>query len=111
MSLVGYARISTAEQNFALQLDALAAAGAQRIFEDRGVSGTKAERPGLTEALRYLRGGDTLVVWKLDRLGRSMTHLLQTVAELAWASARLPRPSTPQHPRAGSSSTSSHTAS
>jgi DNA invertase Pin-like site-specific DNA recombinase len=82
MSLVGYARISTAEQNLALQIDALSAAGAARVFEDRGVSGTKAERPGLTEALRYLRGGDTLVVWKLDRLGRSMTHLLQTVAEL-----------------------------
>ena len=82
MSLIGYARISTADQNLALQLDALAAAGTTRVFEDRGVSGTKAERPGLTEALRYLREGDTLVVWKLDRLGRSMTHLLQTVADL-----------------------------
>ena len=82
MSLVGYARISTAEQNLALQLDALAAAGTTRVFEDRGVSGAKTERPGLGEALRYLREGDTLVVWKLDRLGRSMTHLLQTVADL-----------------------------
>ncbi len=82
MSLIGYARISTAEQSLALQLDALAAAGTTRVFEDRGVSGAKAERPGLTEALRYLREGDTLVVWKLDRLGRSMTHLLQTVADL-----------------------------
>ena len=82
MALVGYARISTAEQNLALQRDALAAAGAARVFEDRGVSGAKTERPGLDEALRYLREGDTLVVWKLDRLGRSMTHLLAVVADL-----------------------------
>ena len=82
MALVGYARISTAEQNLALQLGALTAAGAIRVFEDRGVSGAKAERPGLSEALRYLREGDTLVVWKLDRLGRSMTHLLAVVADL-----------------------------
>ena len=82
MALIGYARISTTEQDLALQLDALSAAGAARVFEDRGVSGAKAERPRLGEALRYLRAGDTLVVWKLDRLGRSMTHLLQTVAEL-----------------------------
>ena len=53
-----------------------------RVFEDRGVSGAKTERPGLTEALAYLREGDTLVVWKLDRLGRSMTHLLKSVTEL-----------------------------
>ena len=82
MALVGYARISTAEQSLALQLDALGAAGAARVFEDRGVSGARAERPGLAEALRYLREGDTLVVWKLDRLGRSMTHLLAVVADL-----------------------------
>ena len=82
MPLIGYARISTAEQNLALQLDALHAAGATRVFEDRGVSGARAERPGLTAALSYVRDGDTLVVWKLDRLGRSMTHLLQTVTDL-----------------------------
>lgn len=82
MSLIGYARVSTSEQDLALQLDTLKAAGATRIFEDRGVSGAKAERPGLTAALSFLREGDTLVVWKLDRLGRSMTHLLQVVAEL-----------------------------
>lgn len=82
MSLIGYARVSTSEQDIALQLDALRAAGATRIFEDRGVSGAKVERPGLNGALSFLREGDTLVVWKLDRLGRSMTHLLQTVAEL-----------------------------
>ena len=82
MALVGYARISTAEQSLALQLDALSAAGATRVFEDRGVSGAKAERPGLADAMAYLREGDTLVVWKLDRLGRSMTHLLAVVADL-----------------------------
>ena len=82
MSLVGYIRVSTAEQDPALQRDALAAAGVDRVFENLGVSGAKAERPGLGEALRYLRAGDTLVVWKLDRLGRSMTHLLQVVADL-----------------------------
>ena len=82
MSLIGYARVSTAEQNLALQLDALAAAGAGRVFEDRGVSGARTERPGLDEALRYLREGNTLMVWKLDRLGRSMTHLLAVVSDL-----------------------------
>ena len=82
MLLIGYARISTAEQDLSLQLDALHGAGATRVFEDRGVSGARAERPGLTAALSYLRDGDTLVVWKLDRLGRSMTHLLQTVTDL-----------------------------
>ena len=82
MSLIGYARISTVEQNLALQRDALAAAGVERTFEDRGVSGAKTERPGLDAALRYLRADDTLVVWKLDRLGRSMSHLLQVVGDL-----------------------------
>lgn len=82
MTLIGYARVSTTEQDLALQLDALRAAGATRIFEDRGVSGAKTERPGLNAALSFLRDGDTLVVWKLDRLGRSMTHLLQTVSDL-----------------------------
>lgn len=82
MPLIGYARVSTAEQDLALQLDALHSAGTTRIFEDRGVSGAKTERPGLNAALSFLRDGDTLVVWKLDRLGRSMTHLLQTVTDL-----------------------------
>lgn len=82
MTLIGYARVSTLDQDPALQLDALRMAGVLRVFEDRGVSGTRAERPGLAEALAYLRAGDTFVVWKLDRLGRSMTHLLGTVAEL-----------------------------
>ena len=82
MSLIGYARVSTSEQDLALQLDALHTAGAARVFEDRGVSGAKTDRPGLSQALAFLRDGDTLVVWKLDRLGRSMTHLLAAVADL-----------------------------
>ena len=82
MAAIGYARVSTTDQDPALQLDALRGAGVTRVFEDRGVSGAKTERPGLSEALAFLREGDTLVVWRLDRLGRSMKHLLETVAEL-----------------------------
>lgn len=78
MALIGYARVSTADQNPALQLDALTAAGCERLFEDR-VSGTTTERPSLTEAVSYARKGDVLVVWKLDRLGRSLAHLIETV--------------------------------
>lgn len=65
MTRVGYARVSTSEQDLALQYDALVAAKCDRIFEDRA-SGAKTDRPGLSEALAYLRDGDTLVVWKLD---------------------------------------------
>ena len=71
MTLIGYARVSTNDQDVALQLDALRDTGVARALEDRGVSGAKAERPGLNEALAYLHEGDTLVVWRLDRLGRS----------------------------------------
>ena len=82
MALIGYARVSTSDQDSALQLDALQNAGANRVFEDAGVSGVKTKRPGLDEALSFLRDGDTLVVWRLDRLGRSMKHLLETIALL-----------------------------
>jgi len=81
MTLIGYARVSTAEQNLELQKDALAKTGCEEVFEDH-VSGAKTERPGLAEALRFARHGDTLVVWKLDRLGRSMAHLIETVRKL-----------------------------
>lgn len=81
MALVGYARVSTAEQNLDLQRNALTGAGCEDVFEDRA-SGAKAERPGLAAALGHLRRGDTLVVWKLDRLGRSMAHLIETVRKL-----------------------------
>jgi DNA invertase Pin-like site-specific DNA recombinase len=81
MPLVGYARVSTAGQDLALQSDALAAAGCARVFRDTA-SGAKAERPGLTEALAWVRDGDVLTVWKLDRLGRSLQHLIETVTAL-----------------------------
>ncbi len=80
--LIGYARISTTDQTLALQKDALEKAGCEKIFTD-AVSGTKAERKGLSEALSQLRSGDTLVVWRLDRLGRSLRHLIDTVTKLA----------------------------
>src|SRR3954463_4647074 len=81
MTLVGYARVSTLDQDPALQLDALAAAGCTKIFDDRA-SGARADRPGLQRALDYVLEGDVLVVWKLDRLGRSLPHLIETVAAL-----------------------------
>lgn len=79
---IGYARVSTEEQNLDLQRHALKAAGCERIFEDHGVSGAATERPGLDKALRSLREGDVLVVWKLDRLGRSLHHLIEVVTTL-----------------------------
>ena len=82
MALIGYARVSTADQNPDLQRDALAAAGCARVFEDEA-SGARADRPGLGQALDYVRDGDILVVWKLDRLGRSLPHLIETVGSLA----------------------------
>jgi DNA invertase Pin-like site-specific DNA recombinase len=82
MALVGYARVSTLEQDPALQRDALTAAGCAKLFEDRA-SGARADRPGLGHALAFLREGDVLVVWKLDRLGRSLAHLVETVGGLA----------------------------
>lgn len=78
---IGYARVSTDEQNLDLQRRALVAAGVGRMFEDR-VSGLAVKRPGLDEALISLGEGDTLVVWRLDRLGRSLPHLIGVVQTL-----------------------------
>ena len=80
--LIGYARVSTGEQQLDLQLDALTRAGCHSIYHDHGVSGAKAARPGLDEALGVLCEGDTLVVYKLDRLGRSVLHLADLVTRL-----------------------------
>ena len=79
--LIGYARVSTYEQTLDLQQDALTTAGCDRIFTDT-VSGAKTERKGLEEALSYVRPGDSLVVWRLDRLGRSLPHLITTLTAL-----------------------------
>jgi len=79
--LIGYARVSTLDQHLDLQIDALSKAGCSRLFEDK-MSGSRAERPGLAKALEMLREGDTLVVWKLDRLGRSVKHLVDLVGQL-----------------------------
>ena len=79
--LIGYARVSTLDQNLALQRDALAEAGCGKIFTEQ-MSGAVADRPALHDALEYARSGDTLVVWKLDRLARSMKQLIETVEQL-----------------------------
>ncbi|HFK7119107.1 TPA: recombinase family protein, partial [Escherichia coli] len=79
--LIGYVRVSTNDQNTDLQRNALNCVGCELIFEDK-ISGTKSERPGLKKLLRTLSAGDTLVVWKLDRLGRSMRHLVTLIEEL-----------------------------
>ncbi len=79
--LIGYARVSTVDQKLDLQDDALTRAGCERIFTDTG-GGAGAERAGLEQALAFVRAGDTLVVWKLDRLGRSLRHLIETLAAL-----------------------------
>ncbi|WP_353846923.1 recombinase family protein [Pantoea sp.] len=79
--LIGYARVSTQDQNLELQREALSKAGCKKVFEDK-VSGTRADRPGLAKTLEMLREGDTLVVWKLDRLGRSVKQLVDLVGDL-----------------------------
>lgn len=73
---IGYARVSTGEQNLALQIDALRAAGAERIFEDKGVSGSTVFKPAYGDMLRHARAGDEIMVWRLDRLGRSLPGLI-----------------------------------
>jgi DNA invertase Pin-like site-specific DNA recombinase len=79
--LVGYARVSTGEQNLDLQIDALQQANCKKIFTDK-LSGAKTTRPGLDEVLEFLRQGDTLIIWKLDRFGRSLKDLVIKVEEL-----------------------------
>ena len=78
---IGYARVSTLDQNLELQTDALEKAGCEKIFTDRA-SGAKDDRQGLSDAIEFCRQGDSLVVWKLDRLGRSLKHLIETINEL-----------------------------
>lgn len=82
MATIGYARVSTSDQNMALQLDALREAGVDRVFRDQGVSGAISARPGLDACLDHLREGDVLTVWKLDRLGRNTQHVLAAVDDL-----------------------------
>ncbi len=79
---IGYARVSTEEQNLDLQRQALQGAGCETIFEDHGVSGSAIERPGLAKALAKAGPDDVLVVWKLDRLGRSLPHLIEVITGL-----------------------------
>lgn len=80
--LIGYARVSTKDQNLDMQLDALSSAGCEKVFYDHGVSGAKAARPGLDKLLDHLIEGDMLVVYRLDRLGRSAFHLCDLLTRL-----------------------------
>jgi DNA invertase Pin-like site-specific DNA recombinase len=82
MAVIGYARVSTTEQNLDLQLTALQSAGAARTFADNGVSGSAGERPQLSKALDRLEPGDVLTVWKLDRLGRNTRHVLDLIESI-----------------------------
>ncbi len=79
---IGYARVSTIDQDLTLQIDALGKAGCEKIFTDKA-SGAKADRPGLADALQFARAGDTLMIWKLDRLGRSIRGLIELAAGLS----------------------------
>src|SRR5262249_62121817 len=94
--LIGYARVSTDEQSLDLQLDALKAAGCKRIFTDK-VSTTKADHPGLTDALSHLRHADVLVIWKLDRLGRPRQGTGDFVADVPGAKRRFHSPTSAIH--------------
>jgi DNA invertase Pin-like site-specific DNA recombinase len=82
MAQIGYVRVSTQDQNLDLQQDAMEAAGVTKVFQDLGISGSRTDRPGLDAALAYLREGDTLVVWRLDRLGRNLPHVRAVVEDL-----------------------------
>ena len=78
---IGYGRASGSEQNLDLQRDALKHAGCKKVFTDK-ISGARSDRPGLGDALNYARDGDVIVVWRLDRLGRSLSHLITTIQDL-----------------------------
>ncbi len=80
-TVIGYARVSTIGQTLEQQMEALAAAGAGKVFHDV-MSGARDDRPGFAECMRYLREGDTLIVWRLDRLGRNMRGIINTLHEL-----------------------------
>lgn len=86
--LIGYARVSTQDQNLELQIQELKKTGCEKIFEDK-MSGAKKDRMGLEQAMEMLRSGDTFVIWKLDRLGRSVKHLVEFVDELNKRSVHL----------------------
>lgn len=88
---IGYVRVSTNDQNTALQRNALECAGCELIFEDK-MSGKTSDCPGLKKVLRTLSEGDTLVVWKLDRLGRSMRHLVTLIEDLRGEGSKFPQP-------------------
>jgi DNA invertase Pin-like site-specific DNA recombinase len=79
---IGYARVSTDDQNLDLQIDALNKAGCERIFTDQGVSSATLEREGLSQAITAVKKGDVLVVWKLDRLGRSLSFLIELIEKM-----------------------------
>jgi DNA invertase Pin-like site-specific DNA recombinase len=106
---IGNARVSTQDQNLALQQDALAKAECERVFTDTA-SGAKVDRPGLSQALSHLRPGDRLVVWKLDRLGRSLKQLIEVALRLEQQGVglkSLPEQIAPRRRAASWSSTSS----
>jgi DNA invertase Pin-like site-specific DNA recombinase len=86
---IGYARVSTDEQSLSLQIDALSRAGCDRLFTDQGVSGTNFSRRGLESALAALQPGDTLVVWRLDRLGRSLSKIIEFIGDLSYQKVEL----------------------